>query len=301
MSAHVPFNALKTFESVVRLESFTRAAEELHVTQSAISHQIKLLEDWVGKPLFDRSRGHRPKLLPEARWLAGVLSVAFDDIKSACRKVRNTKESSSIVIAAIPSIATCWLIPRLAEFRAAHPDIGIRMMYAIHGQRIGLDDSDISIVYSAHPLSVSTGSAKRLLAGDSAPICSRTFLELHKPLFLPEEILKAALIHDTNMSGWSEWFLKVLGCRIVPSDGPVFEDFNLLRAATLAGQGISLCPLSIIEDDLESGRLIQLSDKTILHESAYYVVRPGHARTGFRAEVELFNSWLFDQASSRRL
>ena len=135
MSGPAPLNALRAFEAVVRSGSFAAAAGELHVTQSAISHQIKGLEQWFGAPLFDRE-GPRPRPLPHAQQLARSLSLGFDSINAACRAARGYSQTRPLVVAAIPSVAVCWLIPRLGSFRAAHPGVEMRIVYALHGQEI---------------------------------------------------------------------------------------------------------------------------------------------------------------------
>jgi LysR family transcriptional regulator, glycine cleavage system transcriptional activator len=288
MADQIPLNALKVFEAVARSKSFTRAAEELCVTQSAVSHQIRLLENWLGQPLFDRN-GRIPTLLPHGITFADVLRSAFADIDFACRFARTSKGISNLGIAVIPSVATCWLIPRMNDFRLMYPVINTRIVYALHGQQVDFRDVDVALVYSTGPLAVAGAEVSRFLGGESSPVCSQTFLELYGPLDTPHKIMAAPLLHDCDMAGWQRWFMKAEGQAVVPPAGPVYEDFSLLRAATLAGQGISLCPLSIIEDDLKSGRLRCLSDVSILGECAYYILTSLGPQ---RPEVTAFRDWV---------
>jgi LysR family transcriptional regulator, glycine cleavage system transcriptional activator len=291
VSDQFPFNALRAFEAVARNGSFTRAAEELHVTQSAISHQVKQLEQWLGGPIIHR-KGSSQEVLPHGLLLSNVLATAFDDIQKACRRAKETAKPRSLVIAVIPSVATCWLIPKMSEFRNLYPNLSTRVIYAIHGHQIDFREVDVAIIYATGKLDINGTSSTKLLPGESAPVCNRSFLNLHGPLEEPHQIAAAGLLHDTDMMGWGQWFQKVLHRRFVPPDGPVFEDFNLLRAATLAGQGVSLCPLSIIHDDLQSDRLVQLSDVTVHSDSAYYLVEPDQANSARRPEEKLFRDWL---------
>jgi DNA-binding transcriptional LysR family regulator len=295
MSEHIPFNALRSFEAVVRHGSFTRAAEELHVTQSAVSHQVKQLEAWLGSSLIDRET-RAPRATPQGELLATVLANAFSDILNACRRARENVSTGSIVIAVIPSVATCWLIPKMSGFRQLYPEISTRIIYAFHGHQIDFSDVDVAIIYATTPPRLPGKKSTRLFSGESAPVCSRTFLDLHGPLDSVEQIGRATLLHDTNMQGWRQWFVKASGLKVVPRDGPIYEDFNLLRAATLAGQGISLCPVSIIRDDLTSDRLVQLSDVTVLADTAYYLIEPQQARPGTTAYVQHFLDWLHSQS-----
>lgn len=291
MTDQFPFNALRAFEAVARNGSFTRAADELHVTQSAVSHQVKLLEQWLGRPLLQR-RGASFEVPPHGRQLAAVLARSLSEIRHACLQARDAGRSRGLALAVIPSVATCWLIPKMSEFRALHPQIATRILYAIHGQQIDFNEVDAAIIYSAGPLQMQGARATKLLQGSSAPVCSRSFLDLHGPLRGPADFAASALLHDTDQQGWARWFLKATGRGIGFSDGPVFEDFNLLRAATLAGQGISLCPLAIIHDDLLSDRLVQLSDITVLDESAYYLLESARPNQETRPEQTLFRQWL---------
>ncbi|MFZ1468247.1 MAG: LysR family transcriptional regulator, partial [Paracoccaceae bacterium] len=143
----LPLNALRAFEAVARLGSFKAAADALCVTQSAVSHQIRNIEDWLDKPLFTRE-GNRTRLLPDGADLARSLSVSLTEIEAACHRARAKKTNQALVIAAIPSVAMCWLIPRLSRFRAAHPDIDIRIVYALHGHDINFQDVHLAFVFA---------------------------------------------------------------------------------------------------------------------------------------------------------
>lgn len=294
--AQAPLNALRVFEAVVRHGSFGRAAEELCVTQSAVSHQVRHLEDWIGAPLFDRE-GNRPRLRPNGAELGRALSMALGDIEAACRHARRAAAPAALTVAVIPSMAICWLIPRLGDFQARAPGTDIRILYAIHGKDTDFRDADVAVVFSEGPPEVPGMTATRFLPGASAPVCSRSFAEAHGPLSTPEAILRAGLLHDTDQCGWQTW-LAAAGCpeQAIPA-GPVFQDFNLLRVAALAGQGVALCPPAIIRDDLTSGRLVQLSGRTVMEGHAYYVLqRMSGGRTALGVQAA-FCDWLLGTAS----
>jgi LysR family transcriptional regulator, glycine cleavage system transcriptional activator len=296
----LPLNALRCLEVVARTSSFTLAAAELHVTQSAVSHQIKLLEQWMGRPLFER-QGNSTKLLPHAATLSNSLSAVFTELNTVCRRARNGTNSKPLVIAVIPSVATCWLIPRLSDFRKRFPAITTRVIYAIHGHHIDFNEVDVAIIYAQQKPEIRNTVATHLLSGDSAPVCSASFLELQGEIRTPEQILKAGLLHDTDRRGWAEWLAKTTTKKMDFGEGPIFEDFNLLRAATLAGQGISLCPLTIIEDDLRSNRLIALSSVIVNSASAYYLVQSTRAPQISRNDAEHFRDWLFEVSTANEV
>jgi DNA-binding transcriptional LysR family regulator len=279
----VPLNALRTFDAVVRTGSFSAAAEELCVTQSAVSHQVRHLENWLGRPLFDRD-GPRPRLLPEGEDLARVAALSFDGITAACTRLRRDSSVRMLVIAAIPSVALCWLIPRLAGFAAAHPEVGTRIVYAFHGQVIDFAEVDLAFVYAAGPLTIEAGvEAELFLPGESVPVCGPQLAAAGAISGLP-------LLHDGDQTGWQTWFARALVPPPARWAGPVFQDFNLLRAAALAGQGVALCPIAMIRDDIEAGRLCQLSKVSVMETSGYWLLRgPMAARRG--AAVRAFRDW----------
>lgn len=279
----VPLNALRTFDAVVRAGSFKAAAEMLCVTQSAVSHQVRHLEEWLGRPLFDRE-GPRPRLLPEGEDLARVAALSLDGITAACARLRRDKAGQALVIAAIPSVALCWLIPRLSGFAAAHPEVETRIVYAFHGQVIDFAEVDLAFIYATGPLTVEAGvDAELFLPGESVPVCG-------PQLAAAGEIGALPLLHDGDYSGWQTWFARAQRPEPVRWAGPIFQDFNLLRAAALAGQGVALCPRAMIRDDLAAGRLCQVSEVSVMEASGYWLLRgPMAARRG--AAARAFCDW----------
>lgn len=285
-------NALRCFEAAARSGSFSRAAEELNVTQSAVSHQVRQLEEWFGLPLFERL-GRQTTPTPRAQELARSLAEAFDIMASACRRLQQTETGPALTIAALPSLATIWLIPRLSRFFDEHPEVSVKVVYAFAGQKIDFDEVDIAVLWG--PGEWEGCRSTRLLAGSTVPICNPIYLEREGPFDVPQAILGKPLLHDTDRLDWQNW-MRQAGLRHAgPSPGPIFQDFNLLRAAALAGQGIALCPRLLIADDLESGRLVQLFDIEIKQDHAYCIVEP--ATGGRRTEsLSIFKQWLLNAA-----
>jgi LysR family transcriptional regulator, glycine cleavage system transcriptional activator len=284
-----PLNALKCLEAAARSQSFSRAAEELHVTQSAVSHQIRLLEDWFGTSLFER-RGRQTVPTPKGEELARSLAEAFDIIGVACKRIAQSDAGPALTIAALPSIATIWLIPRLTRFFAERPEISVKVVYAFHEQTLDFDDIDIAILWG-------TGEwegcrATRFLDGATVAVCNRALLDREGPLDSPQALLGRPLLHDTDRHDWQTYMRRAGLKHAGPAPGPIFQDFNLLRAAALAGQGIALCPKLLIADDLDSGRLVQVSDVVIKEDHAYYVIEPADPGHRHAAAIAAFKSWL---------
>ncbi len=294
--SHAPLNALRAFEAVARHGSFSRAAEELFVTQSAISHQVRNLEAWLGAPLLDRD-GNRPRLRPHAADLGYTLTLALADIDSACRQAMRADARPTLTVAVIPSVAICWLIPRLAGFRHLWPGIDTRIQYAIHGRDIDFGSVDIAVVYSEGPPALPGTTATHFLPGESIPVCAATVARGNAAIGTPAGMVAAGLLHDTDPSGWRTWLAASGADPAEAESGPVFEDFNLLRAAALAGQGVAICPLAIIRDDLEAGRLVALSKTAIRREFAYYVVRRQTAGSRASPARAAFCDWLLSTAA----
>lgn len=293
-----PLNALRAFEAVARLGSFRAAADALCVTQSAVSHQVRNLEAWLGKPLFERE-GNRTRLLPHGLDLANSLTSSLAEIEVACDRTRNS--SQALVIAAIPSIAMCWLIPRLSRFSAAHPGIETRIVYALHGQDINFHDVHLAFVFSRGQPTVPHVDSRFFLGGQSVPVCSPALL--HSLGLKPEtdaDILRLGLLHDGTPSGWKNWLQECDTSDQAVDFGATFEDFNLLRAAALSGQGVALCPLAMVQSDLDSGSLVQLSDRVTTDGSDYYLLSANSANPQVTRQVQVFRDWAMAERENAR-
>jgi LysR family transcriptional regulator, glycine cleavage system transcriptional activator len=288
-----PLNGLRCFEAAARQQSFSRAAEELHVTQSAVSHQIRQLEQWFGTTLFDR-QGRQTVPTPRGEELARALGEAFDIMGAACKRLMHSDAGPALTIAALPSIATIWLIPRLARFFASHPEISVKVVYAFDTQRLNFDDFDIAILWGVGGWE--DCRTTRLLEGATVAVCNAGFLDREGPITQPQMLLGKPLLHDDDRTGWQAWMREAGLKHAGPAPGPIFQDFNLLRAAALAGQGPALCPRSLIHDDLAAGRLVQLFDASIKHDHAYHIIEPDDAQHRHAPAIAIFKRWLLEEA-----
>ncbi len=297
--SQLPLKSLHVFETVARRGSFKDAADELCVSQSAVSHQIKHLEEWLARPLFDRT-GQRPKLLAHGEMLARALQRSLQDIGTACQLASSNTGPRALVIAAIPSVAICWLIPRLSGFQTRHPEIATRMVYAIHGQDIDFDQVDLAFVFKPSPPNLRGFQARFFQSGTSVPVCSPELRDTLDLDAIAESILKAGLLHDSNVDGWNDWLGQAGLAPVPPITGPLFEDFNLLRAAALAGQGVALCPLALIGTDLASNRLVQLSNICVNADHSYYLIRRDTDDTNATEAREQFVAWVFETLNEEK-
>lgn len=263
-----PLGMLRAFEAAARLTSFSRAADELHVTHAAVSHQIRLLEDWFGRPLFVREkRGVR--LATEAEGLATTLTSAFERIAIETELLRlNAK--AQVTVACIPSIATRWLIPALGEFLRNHPEIDVKVVYAMAEQQLRETGCDVLITLGADR---SDGTrSDRLFSRINRPVASPRYLERKGELKTPQAIASADLLHDETTSRWREWLAKAGQVPEQTLRGPVFQDFNLLATAVIAGHGVALCPIEVFRREIDNGDLVVLSDIATLENESYFLI-----------------------------
>lgn len=262
-------SALRAFEAAARLLSLSRAGDELHVTHAAISHQIRNLEDWFGVPLF-RREGRGIRLTPPGQALFSRISPLFESIADACQKVKELSGAGSLSVGCVASIAARWLVPNLAEFTARHPEADIRVVYAHADERLSAADLDILITYARDEGKGVV--AERLFSRISRPVCSPHFLRQHGPFESPRQIISAPLLHDATREAWHDWCAAAGLQNVGVLSGPVYQDFNLLATAAIAGHGIALCPLNVFRAEIGSKDLVVVSDVAINEDRGYFLM-----------------------------
>lgn len=276
--------ALRAFEAAARKGSFSRAADELCVTHAAVSHQVRNLEDWFGAPLVAR-QGRGIRLTAAGEVLARRLKPVFAEIDAACTRVRHMTRGGTLSVGCIPSVAARWLIPRLPEFMERYAEVEIRVVYASADERLRDTSLDVLITYGEDEEAGTQGA--RLFSRMNKPVCSPSFLKERGPFKDCAAISSAPLLHDERRESWSEWLCRAGLDRATANAGPVFQDFNMLATAVIAGHGIGLCPVEIIRPEIEAGDLIVLSDIAINTEKAYFV----RWRHDCKPVVEAFVGW----------
>ncbi len=278
-----PLGALRVFEAAARLASFSRAADELHVTHAAVSHQIRQLEEWFGRSLFLREkRGVR--LARDAERLAELLSASFERIAAEAESLK-LRTKSEIAVACIPSIATRWLIPALGEFLAKHTDTVVRVIYATASQRLRETGCDVLITLGAD--TSDRVQCTPLFSRVNKPVASPRYLERRGKITSIEQIAASDLLHDETISHWQQWFARAGVSPPGASRGPVFQDFNLLATAAIAGHGVALCPVEVCRREIKNGDLLVLSDISVLERESYFLI----CKASRQSSVAAFCAW----------
>jgi len=273
---------LRAFEAAVRLGSFSRAADAVHLTHGAVSRRIAALEADLGQALFDRlPRGVRATEagLKLHRLVADTLDrlrAGLADLAIGPRPVR---------LSILPSFASGWLLPRLGQFRVAEPDIDVQML-AEHGfAEVRRGQVDLAIRYGVGPW---RGVRSALLFEESLYPVGAPGLALAGA----DDLARTTLLHDSDRADWTAW-LAAAGWPS-PARHQVFNDYNLVLEAAARGLGIALGRSRLIELDLASGRLVRLHPLTVPNPRAYHLITP---EPPLGAEVERLAAWLQAKAS----
>ncbi len=284
---------LRAFEAAARLESFTLAAKELHLTQSAISHQIKELEDYFGKPLFFR-KNRKVEPTSEGRRLLESLSRIFDVIEAACNEVTLAPNSQVLALHCSPSFAAKWLSPRLPEFIKANPDITIRLTSG--AEPIDLlrnQEIDVAISYQFTPTgpgitSVSLGEEKII------PMCSPDLID---PTVSVEELMsKLTLIESSlNLHTWERWF-EINHLKNPSTRKMSFDRAALSISAAVDGIGAVLESVRFAERELSRGELVEIGQKIFLPTTDRTHFLSYRSNTKNSQKIKLFNEWIFSKA-----
>jgi len=288
-----PLNALRAFEAAGRHLSFTRGAEELHVTQAAVSQQVKLLEKHLGTRLFRRL--HRSLVLTEEGqlYLAAVRD-ALDALEAATRRLSAGEMHSLLTVSVLPSFAARWLVPRLGRFHRRHPEIDIRLAPDAKVVDFARHDADVGIRYGRgrYP----GLRCDRLLEEEVFPVCSPALLAGGPPLRAPADLARHTLLHDESDDDWRTWLLAAGVEGVTVGRGPIFTDSSMLLQAAVDGQGIALARSVLAKDELAAGRLARpfgSSGSIVQPGYAYFLVCPERAAEWPR--VGAFRAWLLDE------
>jgi len=292
-----PLNALRAFEAAARLGSVSKAASGLAVTQSAVSHQIKALEDWAQIDLL-RRQGRGITLTNEGQRYLGAVTAALDQLDVATRRLlASDPRKGWLTVSMMPSFAAKWLVPRMAQFRAKHPDIDVWVStwwnFTDAADLTAFTDSDVdlAILYGGGdwPEVIST----RFLTEEIFPVAAPAYAAANA-LKRPADLARATLLHDEMRQDWRLWLTAAGVDGIDPDRGPGFDDSGLLLQAASAGMGVALGRSALIADDLAAGRLVAPFALKLRADNAYYLVaRPG---TENLPKIKAFRDWLLAEA-----
>jgi LysR family glycine cleavage system transcriptional activator len=287
-------NGLRAFEASARLMSFTHAAAELHVTQTAISHQIRRLEDQLGIKLFIR-HNRTLALTREAQDYLPSVRSAFEDLRRATERLRRTDHDGRLTVSTTASLATKWLVSRVAAFQDANPGMEVRITTSTHLVDFRREEVDIAVRYGhgnwpglrAHWL-----MAERLF-----PVCSPALLNDAKPLRQPSDLAHHTLIHTSVwQDDWGLWLTAAgLPRSIAARRGLTFDLGFMAIQAAVEGLGVALGHEQLVEADIVAGRLVAPFDTVLPQDAGYYVVTP--EATADSPRIALFRDWLMASAT----
>ena len=300
-----PLNALRAYEAAARHLSFTRAADELHVTPGAISQQIKALEDFLGVPVFIRQK--RSLLLTDkAQASLPVLRDAFDKLATAANLLSAGTDSGKLTVSVAPSLASKWLVPRLDRFQATYPEIDVYVHADMSVVDFAVDDVDVAIRYGLGKWDGVTST--RLMEEKIIPVCAPSLLTGDQPLKSLADLAHHTLLHDGNSANnedsptWPMW-LRAAGAKdpdtgdlIDGTRGPRFNQSSLVIEAAVAGKGVALAKAALALADLEAARLVIPFDLTTPTDFAYFIVHP-EAKAAL-PQVKAFTDWLTKEAAA---
>lgn len=281
-----PLNALRAFEMAARYQSLTAAAEQLHVTHSAVSRQVSLLEEWLGVALFER-RGRRLRLTDAGRQYLPVVQAAFDSLANATEKLTNQKPRL-LRINAAPTLAMHWLLPRLTQFQRRHPEVELRL--ATSDAIINNQNADFDIAIRRGNDHWHGFVSNIFLTEHELPVASPTLLA-RQPLPDAGALAQHTLLHsDTRPVAWERWLAAAGVPGLQPAANQHFDHYYLALQAAVDGMGITLGPRPVIDELLASGKLqIALPTPAVRVRGYSWVVPQALAEDPLCAE---FCTWL---------
>lgn len=290
-------NALKAFEAAARHESFTRAAEELFVTQGAVSHQVKALETELGFKLFNRER-QRLVITDAGRDYLNVVRDAFDRIALGTARLTQRQSSGVLTVSTSPDFASKWLVHRLGRFAEMYPGIDLRVSATLHHVDFAREDVDMAVRHGVGEASWQGLHGERLATETLFPVCSPTLLRKTSRTLAPADVLDLPLLHHDDHSGWKQW-LDAAQVKVPKSlQGVVLNRSSMVIDAAINGQGIGLARSTLAAWDLINKRLIVPVPVLLPLTTAYWIVAP--QATAELPKISTFRNWLLAEALEDR-
>lgn len=289
---HLPsMSALTAFEAAARTGSFTAAAQELALTQGAVSRQIKALEELLGCPLFVRE-GQRVALTPAGQDYAEPVADALRRIGAATVRIIAAPKGGILNLAVLPTFATRWLVPRLPAFQAENPEVTLHFTTRLEPFDFRGEDIDAAIHFGDPDWADVV--CDRLMGEDVLPVTSPAFRDAH-PVTGPADLAGLPLLHTTTRAyAWMEWFA-AHGIKRPGGAGMHFEQFSTTAQAAMAGLGVALLPTLLIAAELQAGSLVPMADRPHRSARAYYLVHPP-AKSHY-PPLMAFRRWLLAQVN----
>ncbi len=295
-----PPNSLVVFEAAARHLNFTHAAQELGVTQAAVSRQIQTLEDYFGTTLF-RRQPRALQLTPAGRRFQTAVTMGLEHIANTAVDLIRTKDKGDVTVSTSVTFASYWLMSRVAKFRAIHPEIELRLVASAPVSDLVVAGIDLAVRYGRGRWP--NVDSIDLLDNEVFPVCAPSYLEDRKPLRRPQDLLKETLLHliehDRNWVTWDVWFKTVGVESASPGRGIEFDNYLVLVQAALNGQGIALGGGRLAEDFLARGSLVRPIDSVLRSEQAFYLLLP--KEVPLSRPAKLFRDWILAEAKSKSI
>jgi LysR family transcriptional regulator, glycine cleavage system transcriptional activator len=286
-----PLNALRAFEAAARLGSFTAAADALHVTHGAISRQVRMLEDWLGLPLFER-QGRRVLLTGQGRDYLHAVQAGFDTITAATRRLTESRSKRQITINALPTFTMHWLLPRLTRFQMRFPGVEMRLVTSDRPLAVAAGEFDVAI--RRGPGDWTGYLAGEFLVEHEIPVCSPALLA-RLPLAEPKDLARHTLLSSVNRSfAWERWLALAGMTELHVAGRQQFDHFYLALQAAVDGLGVVLGPRPVIDDELASGRLVAPLPGPSVRSRAYCWVMPKSRAAD--PVLRAFCDWITEEA-----
>lgn len=295
-----PVNSLVVFESAARHMNFTKAADELGVSQAAVSRQIQLLEDHLGTLLFQRMP-RALQLTTDGAAFQRAVAIGLEHIAKSAADIRHSHRSGAVTVSASVTFSSYWLMTRLMRFRSAHPDVELRLTAASPVRDFAVAGIDLAIRYG-------TGEwpdveATRLFDNEIWPVCSPRYLGARKRLVSIEGLLDETLLRlarpDRHWVSWEMW-LRAHGIRDdTRHPGIRFDNYLVLLQAALRGEGIALAGARLVEDFIAHGELVRPLEAGLHSERSFYLLQ--RKDVALSRNGRLFRDWLLGEAKAQRL
>lgn len=285
-------SALVALESVARTGSFTLAAQELSLTQSAVSRQVRGLEELLDCALFDRN-SRKVELTEAGRIYVGEVQQALQIIRDATIQVVTKRPEKVLNVAILPTFGTRWLMPRISGFVAKYPDITLNFTTRIGRFDFVADDLDIAIYHGLPDWP--NVNCTLLMSETVVPVASPVFRDANQISSSQDLLSVQRLSMHSRPTAWKNWF-ESQGIDLSSNSGMFFEQFSTLSQACVAGIGVALMPEFLIEPELKKKELVRIG-ASVVNDSAYYVAQP--IQQGANKAADLFKAWLLSEAGKK--
>lgn len=290
-------SALRTFEAAARHLSFTKAAAELNLTQSAVSRQIRIMEEYLGVPLFERVK-KTLVLTNSGNTYVTEIRSALEQMQTATVNLLAHRGMGGILtLATPPAFCVKWLIPRLHIFGALHPEILIVLATRTKPFNFEVEKIDAAIHFGNQDWPEVLSD--KLVGDDHVIVCSPSYLQSRQKLRNPSDLGAHTLLQQVHRPDWwRDWFKSKNIDNVDVWSGPRFDHFYMIMQAAIAGLGVALLPRLLVSEDVSAGRLVIPFESKYIGSDSYCLVYPAHKKSD--SKLELLRDWLISESKNSR-